>query len=328
MASTSQHHVAVVGGDTLLARELREVLEAESPAPRIHLIAATADNSTVLSADDEDVAVMTPLTAESLEGNSVTFLAGSPASSRRTLKLAPSTPLIDLTASLDGQPEARLRAPSAEPANTRRTKATMQVIAHPAAIAITTLLARLSVTGKLRACVAHVFEPASERGKRGIEELQQQTIAVLNFQKLKTDVFDTQAAFNMLAAYGEEAEEGLDVVEARLISHLETLLGGRIPMPSLRLVQAPVFHGYSISVWIRFAQAAPVEALTGFLSTSGFDVRAEEPPANAGIAGESGISVGAISVDKQDANACWAWLVADNLRLAAESAVARIEDLA
>ena len=79
--------------------------------------------------------------------------------------------------------------------------------------------------------MAHVFEPASERGKRGIEELQQQTIAVLNFQKLKTDVFDTQAAFNMLAAYGEEAEEGLDVVEARLISHLETLLGGRIPMP-------------------------------------------------------------------------------------------------
>ncbi len=49
-----------------------------------------------------------------------------------------------------------------------------QVIAHPAAIALTMLLTRLSAAGKMRASLAHVFEPASERGQRGIEELRKQ----------------------------------------------------------------------------------------------------------------------------------------------------------
>jgi aspartate-semialdehyde dehydrogenase len=45
-----------------------------------------------------------------------------------------------------------------------------------------------------------------------------------------------------------------------------------------------------------------------------------EPPDNAGIAGQSGISVGAITPDRNDGNAVWIWLAADNLRLAAETA--------
>lgn len=324
MASTTQHHVAVVGGDTLLARELREVLEAEKPAPRVHLLSAAADNSTVLAAEDEDTVVMTPLSAEALDGNNVTFLAGSPASARRTLKLEPKSPLIDLTASLEDQPEARLRAPSAEPANTKRSRAAVQIIAHPAAIAITTLLARLSVAGKLRACVAHVFEPASERGQRGIEELRKQTVGVLSFQKLDTTVFDTQLAFNMLARYGEEAEEPLEGVEQRLERHAASLLSAwpGLPMPSIRLLQAPVFHGHSMSVWVEFETEADAELIGSKLAEFGVDVRPDEPPTNAQIAGQSGLSVGAITVDRNNPRACWIWMVTDNLRISADNAVA------
>ncbi|MFM2124077.1 MAG: hypothetical protein RL328_528 [Acidobacteriota bacterium] len=324
MDSASSQHVALVGGDTLLARELREVLEAESPAPRIHLISAGADNATILSPDDEDVAVMTPLTAEALEGNDVAFLAGSPASARRTLKLAPSAPLVDLTSSLEEQPEARLRAPSAEPANTRRKKAKLQVIAHPAAIAITTLLARLSATGRLRACVAHVFEPASERGQRGIEELRKQTVSVLSFQKLDTTVFDTQLAFNLLARYGEEAEEPLEGIEQRVEKHTASLISvwPGLPMPSIRVIQAPVFHGHSISVWVEFEADAAADLIAEKLADFGLDVRPDEPPSNANIAGQGGLSVGAITVDRNNPHACWIWMVTDNLRLTAENAAA------
>ena len=329
MARTSEHHVAVVGGDTLLARELREVLEAESPAPRVHLISAATDNSTVLSADDDDVAVMTPLTAEALEGNAVTFLAGSPASARRTVKLAPASSLIDLTASLEEQPEARLRAPSAEPVNARRGTATLQVIAHPAAIAITTLLARLSAVGPLRACVAHVFEPASERGQRGIEELRKQTVSVLSFQKLDTTVFDTQLAFNMLARYGEEAEEPLEGVEQRVEKHAASLISAwpGLPMPSIRLIQAPVFHGHSMSVWVEFEGDADADVIAKKLEEFGLDVRPDEPPSSANIAGQSGLSVGAINVDRNNRRACWLWVVTDNLRLTAENGVAVAKEL-
>jgi hypothetical protein len=69
---TQRPLVAVVGGDTLLAREVRSVLEAAQPAPRVKLIAATAgggDNKAGEGGEDgEDETPMLPLSLESLEG--------------------------------------------------------------------------------------------------------------------------------------------------------------------------------------------------------------------------------------------------------------------
>ncbi len=324
--------VAIVGGDSLVARELRELLNAAKPSPRLQLIAANVSvpvdappgATAVLAALDDEAAVMVPLTAENLDGAQVAFLAGTAASSRRALKINPKggPRLIDLTSGLEDQPGARLRSPSTElsPA----LEGSIHVIAHPAAIALTMLLSRVAKHAAIRKTTVHIFEPASERGQRGIDELQQQTVAVLSFQKLKTDVFDTQLAFNLLAEYGEEAIEPLDSVEQRLERHLASLLAAHaaVPMPSLRLVQAPVFHGHSFSVWIEFEETPKIAALASALNSAGIDVRPDEPPSNAGIAGVSGLAVGAIAIDRNNPKACWLWMVADNLKLAAENAVA------
>lgn len=321
--------VAIVGGDTLLAREIRELLSEVASAPRVQLISAAPDGSAVLtgvlSGEEVDPVVMVPLVAEQLEGVSVAFLAGSPASSRRTLKLnledAPR--LIDLTGALEEQPQARLRAPLAE-AERPSPDSGIQIIAHPAAIAVTMLLTALARIAPLRRSIVHVFEPASERGQRGLDELQQQTVAVLSFQKLKRDIFDAQVAFNMLARYGEEAEEPLESIEQRMERHLASLLAAypTVPMPSIRLIQAPVFHGHSFSVWAEFEEAPGVDRIAQSLSNAGFDVRPDEPPNNVGAAGQTGLSVGAISEDRNHPRACWLWMAADNLKLAAENAVA------
>ena len=60
---------------------------------------------------------MVPLNAESLEGAKAAFLAATPSASRRAAKIYPKDGpvLIDLTGALEDQPQARLRAPSAEP---------------------------------------------------------------------------------------------------------------------------------------------------------------------------------------------------------------------
>ncbi len=324
MASIERPLVAVVGGDSLLAREIRDLLGESKPAPRVELISAAADDSTLLAREDDETVVMSPLSAASLEGARVAFLAGTPASSRRTLKTNPTggPALIDLTGALEDQPSARLRAPAAEAE--RPEPSAIQVIAHPAAIALAKLVSTLAKTWALRRTVAHVFEPASERGQRGLDELQQQTVATLSFQKLKTDVYDSQAAFNVLARYGEEALEPLSSIEERIERHLASLLSAYpgTPMPSFRLIQVPVFHGHSFSVWIEFEENPGTEAIARTLAEAGFDMRPDDPPTNAGIAGESGIAVGAIAQDHNYPRAAWLWMVSDNLRLAAENAVA------
>ena len=317
--------VAVVGGDTLLARELREVLAETKPAPRVELISGIAES---LASDDEEPVAMVPLAAASFEGASVAFLAGTHASSRKALKIASkNTVLVDLTSALEEQPNARLRAPFAEKAPVKNLGA-VQVIAHPAAIAMAMFLTRLSECAPLRRSIIHVFEPASERGQKGLDELQQQNVAVLSFQKLKTDVFDTQLAFAMLARYGEEATEPLEGIEQRVERHLASLLAAwdAIPMPSVRVIQAPVFHGHSFSAWVEFEENPGVEALNRALDGNGIDVRTDEPPTNIGVAGQNGLSVGAISVDPNQARACWFWMAADNFRLSAENAVAVMKE--
>jgi aspartate-semialdehyde dehydrogenase len=323
--------IAVVGGDSLIAREIREVLEGAEPAARLQLISNTQEDSMMLAPDEEEVMVMAPLNAESLAGAQVAILAGSQALSRKAVKTASEigVKVIDLTGALEERPQARLRAPMAEPLPPSGGEDSVQIIAHPAAIALAMFLAALARPGKLRRTLVHIFEPASERGKKGLEELQQQTIAVLNFQKLKTDVFDTQVSFSLLPKYGVEAMEPLESIEERLERHLASLLAAwpGIPMPSLRLVQAPVFHGYSFSVWAEFEDPVKAEMLESMLESAEIDVRREDPPSNVGAVGQSGLSVGAVNVDRNNPRACWFWMVTDNLRLAAENAVAVAREL-
>ena len=317
--------VAVVGGDTLLARELREVLAETKPSPRVELISGIAEQT---ESEEEDPVAMVPLAASSFEGAKVAFLAGTPAASRKALKIASkNTVLIDLTSALEEQPNARLRAPFAEKEPVKNIGA-VQVIAHSAAIAMAMFLTRLTEAAPVRRSIIHVFEPASERGQKGLDELQQQNVAVLSFQKLKTDVFDTQLAFAMLARYGEEAMEPLEGIEQRIERHLASLLAAwpGVPMPSVRLIQAPVFHGHSFSAWVEFEENPGVESLQQTLNGGGIDVRTDEPPTNIGVAGQNGLSVGAVTVDPNQPRACWFWMAADNFRLSAENAVAVMKE--
>jgi hypothetical protein len=45
------------------------------------------------------------------------------------------------------------------------------------------------------------------------------------------------------------------------------------------------------------------------------------------MAGQSGMAVGSIAVDRNDSHAAWFWLVADNFRIMAENAVAVAQSL-
>jgi aspartate-semialdehyde dehydrogenase len=128
----------------------------------------------------------------------------------------------------------------------------------------------LATASGIRRSVVHVFEPASERGKKGLEELQQQVVGVLSFKKLKTEVFDTNSLSICSRAMvtrrssprGNRAAPG---------ASLATLLTGwpGVPMPSLRLIQAPVFHGHSISAWVEFEENPGADALARMLAAAG-----------------------------------------------------------
>lgn len=316
--------IALVGGETLLGREIRDVLGATELGPLLRLVASSEDDSGTLTELGGSAAFLAKLEPGAIEDADALLLAGSVESSRQALDTNSEGLIIDLTYATEDDPHARIRAPQVEPAGYQPDHSGPQIVAHPAATAIAMVLCRLNANFPIARALVHIFEPASEFGTPGIEELQQQAVNLLNFQPLPKAVFDTQLAYAMLAQLGAEAKVPLADLEDRIERHLATLLERTegCPMPSLRLIQAPVFHGFTFSFWIEFEEAPAASDIEDMLSQDNFDVRGAdlEAPDNVGIAGQSGIAVGAIAPDRNDANAYWLWAAVDNLRLAAESA--------
>jgi aspartate-semialdehyde dehydrogenase len=324
---------ALVGSETLLGREIRD-LAAETGDVTLRLIASEGEVSGRLTRVGDEPSVVEKLTAESLPGADAVFLAGPAQSVQRALELAKEAPeaaIIDLTGAAEEVPEARLRAPMLESEIDAEESpdGAVHIVAHPAAIALALFLRRLHANDPVRRSVIQILAPASEHGAAGVEELQQQTVSLLSFKTMPRVVFDAQLSFNLLARYGEEAPAALEDSELRIERHLAALLelpgeGSGAPLPSIRLIQAPVFHGYSFSAWVEFESNPGVEALESGLASGDIEVRGPEtePPTNMGQAGQSGIAVDSVVPDRNEAEACWFWLVADNLKLAAENAVA------
>lgn len=320
--------IAIVGGETLLGRELRDVLTSGPQQAGVKLIGAIEEGIGILTAEGDEAGFISPLEQDALAGAGVAILAGAPKASRKAVELIAGLDrppaLIDCTGSLEDHPAARLRAPLVEAATSLWPPGTIHIIAHPAAAALTLLFKHLRQSSPIRRSVVQVFEPASERGQAGIDELQRQTVSLLSFKALPKEIYDAQVGFNLVARYGEDARESLQGIQARVESHLASLVGplSGVPLPSLRLIQAPVFHGYTFSVWAEFEQTPSLDELSELLDTPFIEVRGPEleAPSNVDVAGQSGLTVGAIEADPQNRQAVWLWVAADNLRVTADNA--------
>jgi aspartate-semialdehyde dehydrogenase len=328
--------VSIVGSETVIGRELRERLVESGLAREVQLIGAEDEISGIITEVDGEPVVMTPLDADRLNASDIVFCAGSAASTRKALSLIGSARrpcLVDLSYALEEEPDARLRAPYIElgqaPSGVAASDA-IHVLAHPAAVAVAVLLTRLHSKFPVQHSVIQILEPASERGQAGMNELQQQSTGLLSFQTLNKAVFDAQAGFNILPRYGEDAPERLQDIEARIERHTASLLGVYgVPIPSVRLIQAPVFHGYSMSFWIEFESRPSATEFGEALASTYIEIRDAdlEPPTNVGAVGQEGITAGLIEPDRNHSRAMWVWVTADNFRLLVDNAIAVTREL-
>ncbi|MGC2109360.1 MAG: Asd/ArgC dimerization domain-containing protein [Candidatus Korobacteraceae bacterium] len=326
--------VAIVGAATLKGRELKDVLsDRKFPAQDIRLL-DDEESLGQLEAVGEEPTFIQSVLPEHLENVDFTFFTADETFTRNTWQMARKTgsDIIDLSYALEGQPGVLLRAPWVE----RELGAAPRVdfieapvaIAHPASIVLALLMLRAQRVGKIARVVATAFEPASEHGRRGMDELHEQTVNLLSFQQLPKAVFDTQVAFNLLDRYGEKSLPSLSSVESRIVRHFQMIVQGKVEVPSLMLLQAPIFHGHAFSLYIELESPAQIEELTAAISGEHVDVlqATEESPSNVNAAGQEQIQV-FVRSDPQRPNAFWLWCASDNLRISALMAVECAESM-
>jgi aspartate-semialdehyde dehydrogenase len=320
--------VAIVGAATLKGKELKEVLEDRNfPAVEIRLLDDNESLGQLESVQDE-ISFVQPVTRDQLENVDFAFFASDEKFTRSHWKLAreAGSAIVDLSYALENDAAVSVTSPWIQRELGQHTTLNLDsnsiVIAHPAAATLALLLLRARKAGTVSRVVATLFEPVSEQGRRGMDELHEQTVNLLSFQQMPTGVFDSQVAFNMIGRYGPTAQQSLEVAERRILTHLRKLVDDLVPIPSLALVQAPVFHAHTFSIYVELENNVSTgdfaRAFTGehvLLARS-----PEDQPSNVNVAGKDEILV-AIRRDPARENGFWLWAAVDNLRLAALTAV-------
>jgi aspartate-semialdehyde dehydrogenase len=326
--------VAIVGAATLKGREIKDVLnERNFPTHDVRLLDDDESLGQLEAIGDEPTFIQSVL-PEHLESVDFVFFASDDKFTRNSWNMAKQagSDIIDVSFGLEGVSGVELRAPWIE----RELGSIPSLdlvgapvrVAHPAAMVLALLMLRLGKAARVAKSVVTILEPASERGKRGMDELHEQTVSLLSFQQLPKNIFDTQVAFNLIDRYGTKADPALQAVETRISQDFRQIVGGRAEVPSLMLLQAPIFHGHAFSLYIEFEQALSLAEVSAALSGDHVAIwhGEEDAPSNVSAAGQEQVQL-MVRNDGGSDKGFWIWAASDNLRVAATAAVECAESL-
>jgi aspartate-semialdehyde dehydrogenase len=328
------YRAAIVGAASLKGKEVAEMLnERNFPAVDVRLL-DDEESAGQLEAMGDEISFIQSVKTENFENVDFTFFASDVESTRKTWRRTrdAGSAIVDLSGALENEPGASVRSLWVERERGLVVPTELQpgpcVVSHPVAAILALLLLRARKAGAIDRAVAVIFEPASEHGQKGMDELHQQTVNLLSFQPLPKDIYDAQVAFNMLSRYGQKGQPTLESLETRVSRHYDKIAGADSPKPSVLLLQAPVFHGYALAVFIEMQDAAAVSRLAQALGGDHVTIPGtlDDAPSNVSAAGQGEIQV-AIKPDAAQPNAAWLWIAADNLRIAALTAVECAESM-
>jgi aspartate-semialdehyde dehydrogenase len=337
----NSYRVAIVGASSLRGKEIKQVLDDRNfPATDVILLDESVAAGTLTEAAGEPTFIRA-LEEDSFERANFVFFAGTVADAERNWQAArkAGATVIDLTGALaasdssDGSmpwiPSLDAILPPRSSSSTNGSPRSAAYSSPPAPAIIACTLAAVLGAFHPRAIAALLFPPVSERDLPGVEELESQTSSLLSFREIAKPVFDAQVAFNLLSSYGETSKPSLADTRNAVARDVARYLSGRLPVPAIQFVQAPVFYGYAFSAYAELASPQPLGQLESAFANLGVKVGATDdaPPTNISVAGQTEIHLARIESDPNVENAVWLWGAADNLRLPAVNAVRIAEAL-
>jgi aspartate-semialdehyde dehydrogenase len=208
------------------------------------------------------------------------------------------------------------------------------IIANPNCSTIQMVVALNPIHKKygIRRIVVSTYQAVSGTGKKAIDELFDQTRAMLNFLDYKRNVYPHRIAFNCLPHIDKFMDNGYTREEMKLAHETRKILEDDTIGVTATTVRVPVFYGHSESVNVETREhvsAAEVKAL--LQKASGVKV-IDEPennlyPLAIDAAGQDLTLVGRIRDDESIANGVNLWIVADNIRKGAATNAVQIAQI-
>jgi aspartate-semialdehyde dehydrogenase len=322
--------LVIAGASSLLGAELKSLLEESRFAGwDFSLLDEEIAAGTLTEAAGEP-AVIQPVEEGSFSRAKLVFFTGSEAFAQRNLPAARESgaTVIDLSgAALIIQGAQAWFAIDGSGHRADKNKTFFAVPSAPG-LAAAKLLDALGRAGLSRMALIF-FRPVSEAGRPGIEELEAQTTQLLSFQSTGQPVFEAQVAFNLLDRYGPASRENLQSVRTRIHREAAIAAGNSPVRPSIQVLHAPVFYGYTFVATAELNSQPSQDAIAEICRKSGFtiDSDAASPLGNLNASGDSAIHLALPESDPAQPGTWWFWGAADNIRLPAATAIKLAEKL-
>jgi aspartate-semialdehyde dehydrogenase len=205
------------------------------------------------------------------------------------------------------------------------------IIANPNCSTIQMVVALAPIHKKygIRRIVVSTYQAVSGTGKKAIDELFDQTRAMINFLECSNNVYPHRIAFNCLPHIDKFLENGYTKEEMKMVNETRKIMEDDTIGVTATTVRVPVFYGHSESVNVETLSHVSAEDVKSLLEKAPGIKVIDDPEKNlyplaTEAAGQDLTLVGRIRDDDSVENGINMWIVADNIRKGAATNAVQI----
>jgi len=329
----NKYVVAVAGATGAVGREMVEILEQRKfPVSDLVLLASERSEGERVEFNGRNV-VVRRLAKDSFKDVDIALFS---AGAERSLEFAPAAVksgavVIDNSSAFRMDPKVPLVVPEV---NADAITGHAGIIANPncSTIGMVVALKPIHDAAVIKRVVVTTFQSVSGTGKKAMDELAQQTVSLLNFRDVETNVYPHQIAFNCLPHIDAFLDNGYTREEMKMANETKKIMADESIRVTATAVRVPVFRCHSESVNIETGKKISANDVRAVLAAAPGIIVYDDPrknlyPLAIDVAGKDEIYVGRIREDESIPNGVNLWIVSDNLRKGAALNAVQIAEL-
>jgi len=325
--------IAVLGATGLVGQNMLSILEERDfPVGKIYALASARSVGTKLKFKNKTLVVEDVATFDFSKVQIGLFSPGAKVSAQYApIAAEAGCIVIDNTSQFRYDDDVPLVVPEVNPEAIAEYRQ-RNIIANPNCSTIQMVVALKPIydaVGIERINVA-TYQAVSGSGKKGVTELETQTLQLLNGQPIHPDVYPTQIAFNVVPQVDVFLDNGYTREEMKMLWETQKIFNDSSILVNATAVRVPVFFGHSEAVNIETRDKISADQARALLREAPgiilFDDSEYPTAVNEGTDGDA-VFVGRVREDISHPRGLNMWVVADNARKGAALNAVQIAEL-
>jgi aspartate-semialdehyde dehydrogenase len=330
---SERNRVAILGATGAVGQELLELLaERNFPLSDLKLLASPRSSGSIIEFKGEKLQVEA-VNDDSFQGVDIVLASagGSISKTYAPKAVAAGAVVIDNSSAFRMNADVPLVVPEINPEAASKHRG---IIANPncTTILLGVAIYPLHQVQPIQRIVVSTYQSASGAGARAMEEVKQQTQAILNGTTPPTESFPYPLAFNLFPHNTPLNDAGYCEEEMKMVNETRKIFDAPDIRISATCVRVPVLRAHSEAVNLEFAQPFSVAKAREIIANAKGvklveDWQANYFPMPIDATGKDDVLVGRIRQDLSHANGLELWLCGDQIRKGAALNAVQIAEL-